>query len=130
MASPVSVEKRVHELRRLLEAANRAYYVDAAPVMSDGEFDRLLAELDGLEKAHPELDDPDSPTHRVGGEPIEGFEQVRHAVPMLSIDNTYTEEGIREWYDRVVRLAEGVGRGNGGGGSGGGGAGRKKEKKD
>lgn len=107
----VAIEKRVHELRALLEQANRAYYVEARPTMSDAEFDRLLAELADLEKAHPELDDPDSPTHRVGGEPIEGFEQVRHAVPMLSIDNTYTEEGIREWYDRVVRLGDGVRRG-------------------
>ncbi|MBS0197691.1 MAG: NAD-dependent DNA ligase LigA, partial [Planctomycetes bacterium] len=63
---------RVKELRSLLERANRAYYVDAAPIMSDPEFDRLLNELAELEARHPELADPDSPTKRVGGEPIKG----------------------------------------------------------
>src|SRR5262245_6387824 len=89
---------RVAQLRELLNRANYAYYVDARPSMSDAEFDRLLAELAELEKQHPELDDPDSPTRRVGGEPIDGFTQVRHALPMLSIDNTYDEAGVREWY--------------------------------
>ncbi len=64
---------RVPVLRELLERANRAYYVDAAPIMSDAEFDRRLKELEALEREHPALDDPNSPTHRVGGEPIEGF---------------------------------------------------------
>src|SRR4051812_50182623 len=87
--------------------------------MSDPEFDRLLVELATLEQQHPELDDPDSPTHRVGGEPIEGFHPVRHAVPMLSIDNTYDEAGLREWYTRVVK-GLGLGGGGGGGKAGGG----------
>jgi DNA ligase (NAD+) len=103
MPASEAARKRVTELRRLLEEANRAYYFDAAPVMSDPEFDRLLAELARLEEQHPELDDPDSPTHRVGGEPIEGFKTVRHAIPMLSIDNTYDESGIRDWYNRVLK---------------------------
>ena len=94
--------ERVPELRGLLERASRAYYVDNKPIMSDPEFDRLLRELEELEKKHPELDDPDSPTHRVGGEPIVGFTQVRHALPMLSIDNTYGESEVREWYERIV----------------------------
>ena len=105
--------KRVTELRRLLERANRAYYVDASPVMPDAEFDRLLRELADLEAEHPELDDPNSPTRRVGGEPIEGFETYKHSVPMLSIDNTYKEEGksgLREWYDRTCK-ALGIGAG-------------------
>ncbi|MDX2132673.1 MAG: NAD-dependent DNA ligase LigA [Planctomycetota bacterium] len=102
---------RVRELRALLARANRAYYVDAAPIMSDAEFDRLLAELGEIERAHPELDDPDSPTHRVGGEPIAGFRQVEHAVPMLSIDNTYDEAGVREWAARVARLLDEAGAG-------------------
>ncbi len=97
------------ELRSLLDKANRAYYVDAKPIMSDPEFDKLLAELGALEKQHPELDDPDSPTHRVGGEPIEGFEQVKHAVPMLSIDNTYNEADVREWYTRMESALKGKG---------------------
>ncbi len=94
---------RVKELRSLLERANRAYYVDATPIMSDPEFDRLLNELAELEARHPELADPDSPTKRVGGEPIKGFTQVKHAAPMLSIDNTYDEAGVREWAARVAR---------------------------
>lgn len=95
--------QRVPELRALLRRANRAYYVDHAPIMSDPEFDRLLAELDALEKAHPELDDPDSPTHRVGGEPIEGFRTIAHRVPMLSIDNAYDTTEVRDWYARVLK---------------------------
>lgn len=95
--------KRIHELRELLTRANRAYYADAHPIMSDAEFDRQLAELATLEAKHPEIADPDSPTMRVGGEPIKGFSTVRHALPMLSIDNTYDEQGVREWADRIVR---------------------------
>ena len=107
-----NVEHRVRELRDLLDRANRAYHVDAAPIMSDVEFDRLLVELGEIEREHPELDDPDSPTHRVGGEPIEGFETVRHAAPMLSIDNTYElghldNKGLLDWYDRARDAAVG-----------------------
>lgn len=93
---------RVAELRDLLDRANRAYYVDAKPIMSDPEFDKLLAELSDLENQYPELDDPDSPTHRVGGQATEGFSQVRHSQPMLSIDNSYDEAAVREWHERVV----------------------------
>lgn len=98
-----SAKARVAELRELLTRANRAYYVDAAPIMSDPEFDKLLAELAELERKHPELDDPDSPTHRVGGEPVDGFTSVPHAVPMLSIDNAYDEASVREWHARVLK---------------------------
>lgn len=95
--------KRIQELRTLLDRANRAYYVDASPIMSDGEFDRLLAELARLEAAHPELSDPNSPTRRVGGEPIDGFVQREHRAPMLSIDNTYSEGDLAEWHARMAR---------------------------
>ncbi len=95
--------RRVRELRELLDRANRAYYADASPIMSDPEFDRLLLELAGLEREHPELDDPTSPTRRVGGEPVAGFETVVHAVPMLSIDNVYDRAGLGEWVERVGR---------------------------
>ncbi|MFG0307448.1 MAG: NAD-dependent DNA ligase LigA [Phycisphaerales bacterium JB040] len=94
---------RIEELRERLHRANRAYYVEADPIMSDREFDRLLDELSELERAHPELDDPNSPTRRVGGEPIDGFETFEHARPMLSIDNTYSEQDVRDWVDRVYR---------------------------
>jgi DNA ligase (NAD+) len=92
---------RIGELRSLLSRANRAYYADAAPIMSDPEFDRLLKELADLEARYPDLADPNSPTQRVGGAPIDGFQQIKHAVPMLSIDNSYDEVSVREWYARV-----------------------------
>ncbi len=95
--------ERIESLRALLRRANRAYYADAAPIMSDREYDDLLRELGDLESRHPELDDPDSPTKRVGGEPIEGFETIAHAVPMLSIDNTYSAEEVRAWVARVEK---------------------------
>ncbi len=94
---------RVQQLRELLHRANRAYYVDATPIMSDPEFDRLLAELAELEKKHPELADESSPTRRVGGEPIAGFKPIAHSLPMLSIDNTYDEGEVREWHARVLK---------------------------
>ncbi|MCB9846603.1 MAG: NAD-dependent DNA ligase LigA [Phycisphaeraceae bacterium] len=99
----MSAPSRLRELRELLHRANRAYYIDNNPIMSDSEFDSLLKELEALEAGHPELDDPNSPTRRVGGEPIDRFRSVAHAVPMLSIDNTYNEADLREWFDRVVR---------------------------
>ncbi len=98
--------KRVAELRDLLERANVAYYVDAAPFMADSEYDRLLAELGELESAHPELADASSPTARVGGKPSEGFQNVAHRVPMQSVDNTYSIEDFRTWH---ARCAESLG---------------------
>lgn len=99
----MSDEKRIRELRDLLTRANRAYYTDAAPIMSDQEFDEKLAELGTLEQANPALADPNSPSARVGGEPIGSFETLPHAIPMLSIDNTYNEQELREWVDRTQR---------------------------
>ncbi|MFM7261412.1 MAG: DNA ligase LigA-related protein, partial [bacterium] len=94
---------RIRELRDLLARANTAYYVDAAPFMSDQEFDTLLAELASLEAQHPELHDPNSPTQRVGGAALEGeFETRRHRVPMLSVDNTYSLDDLRAWYQRCA----------------------------
>jgi DNA ligase (NAD+) len=105
---------RIHELRDLLTRANTAYYADAAPFMSDAEFDTLLAELASLEAAHPELADPNSPTQRVGGAALEGeFETRKHRAPMLSVDNTYSVDEMRVWYQRC---ADALGGGGGGGG--------------
>jgi DNA ligase (NAD+) len=87
----------------LLHRANHAYYALAQPIMADMEYDRLLKELQALEAKHPELADPNSPSVRVGGAPIESFTTIKHARPMLSIDNTYNEAEVREWYDRVLR---------------------------
>ena len=85
-------------------------------MMSDPEFDRLLAELAALEKAHPELADPNSPTQRVGGDALDGFKTVRHTVPRLSIDNTYSPADVREWW---ARIEKGLGVEGPNGGSGG-----------
>ncbi len=101
MSKATAATKRIIELRDLLDRANRAYWVDADPVMPDSEYDRLLRELAELEETHPELDDPNSPTKRVGGEPIEGFQTVGHSIPMLSIDNTYDLDDLRAWHKRV-----------------------------
>jgi len=98
--------ERIEELRALLHRANHAYYVDNEPIMSDPEFDRRLEELEELEAKHPELEDPNSPTQRVGGEPVKGFDTREHAVPMLSIDNTYSPEEVRKWVERIERQLE------------------------
>ena len=99
--------KRVEFLRAEIERHTRLYYAEAAPEISDREFDRLLRELQDLEVAHPELMDPHSPTQRVGGEPLGSFQPVTHAVPMMSLDNTYSIEEIRE-FDARIRKALGV----------------------
>jgi DNA ligase (NAD+) len=99
---------RIHTLRDLLTRANTAYYVDDAPIMSDGEFDRLLNELAELERKYPQLADPASPTQRVGGATIEGFVQRSHAQPMLSIDNSYNAEDVRAWYTRCEGVIRGA----------------------
>lgn len=82
-------EARIHELRARIRHHDELYYNQAAPEISDADYDQLFRELEDLEKQHPELDDPNSPTKRVGGKPIEGFKQVRHKVPMLSIDDVF-----------------------------------------
>lgn len=102
MANP-DVREQIEALRAEIAEHNRRYYVDAAPIISDREFDRLLRRLIDLETAHPELITPDSPTQRVGGQPLDAFHSVRHAVPMLSIDNTYSFDEIREWDARIRR---------------------------
>lgn len=94
----------VVRLRGEIERHNRLYYVDARPEISDSAFDRLLKQLQQLEAEHPELDAPDSPTHKVGGAPIEGFHTVEHRLPMLSIDNLYTESELRDFDERVRKL--------------------------
>lgn len=101
-----SANSRIESLRREIERHNYRYYVENDPEIADLEFDRLLRELQDLEAQHPELASPDSPTQRVGGAPIEGFRQIEHRVPMLSIENTYNESELREFDARVRRLLE------------------------
>lgn len=102
-SATAAVRERVEALRDELRRANRAYYVDARPFLTDREYDEKLAELARLEAEHPELDDPASPTKQVGGEPIQGFRTRRHGVPMLSIDNTYSDAEVRQWVARVLK---------------------------
>lgn len=86
---------------------DRAYYVEAKPKISDREYDGLYHELLDLERAFPELATPDSPSQRVGGEPLKAFKPVRHLLPMLSLDNTYSQEEVREFVKRVQKLLPG-----------------------
>ncbi|MFW6088794.1 MAG: NAD-dependent DNA ligase LigA [Gemmatimonadota bacterium] len=92
---------RVEELRALIRRHDRAYYLEDRPVVSDAEYDRLFAELRELEAAHPDLVTPDSPTQRVGGEPLEKFETVEHDAPMLSLDSSQDEEALRRFDERI-----------------------------
>ena len=96
-----TAEKRIRELRTLLREANKAYYQDAQPFLSDKEFDEHLKELEQLENKY-DLQAPDSPTRRVGGEPSSDFNTVTHPVPLLSLDNTYNQEELDD-FDRRVR---------------------------
>jgi DNA ligase (NAD+) len=109
-------QTRILELRKELERHNRLYYQDAAPEISDADYDKLYRELEQLEAAHPELASPDSPTRRVGGAPLESFQQVRHLVPMLSIDDVFeikdAEVPEAELIDFYKRLQKNLGREN------------------
>jgi DNA ligase (NAD+) len=93
--------QRAAELRCLLDHHNYKYYVEDKPEISDKEFDRLLKELEELEAAHPELATPDSPTRRVGGQPLDGFKTVTHRIPMLSIGKAFSADELREFDGRV-----------------------------
>ena len=97
------IEARIKALREELARHNYNYYVLSAPVISDFEFDRKMRELQELEERHPEYADPDSPTRRVGSDLSKEFEQVAHRYPMLSLGNTYSEEEVRDFYERTAR---------------------------
>ena len=91
------------QLRRELHEHNYKYYVLNQPTISDQDFDFLMKELQELEARHPELDDPNSPSQRVGSDLNQEFQQVKHKRPMLSLSNTYNEQDVREWFDSVTR---------------------------
>src|SRR6202000_1373002 len=99
------METRLADLREQLRHHEYLYYVLDAPEITDAEYDALMRELKRLEEAHPELVTPDSPTQRVGGRPREGFVKVAHSRPMLSLDNAYNEQELRDWDRRVRELA-------------------------
>ncbi len=105
-AVPANVKKEIEELREKLRYHEYRYYVLDDPEISDAAYDRLMNRLKELEEAHPELVTPDSLTVRVGGAPREGFSTVRHARPMLSLDNAFSHEALRDW-DRRVREGSG-----------------------
>jgi DNA ligase (NAD+) len=104
--SRASAEKRAAELRRQIEHHNHRYYVLDEPEVSDAEYDALLNELRDIESEHPDLRTPDSPTQRVGAQPLEKFQQVEHLQPMLSLANARNEEELRAWDARVRKLAD------------------------
>jgi DNA ligase (NAD+) len=102
-----SAEQRVAKLREEINRHNQAYYVEARPTISDQEYDKLMRELIDLEAANPELRTPDSPTQRLGEELVEALRPVQHAVPMMSIDNTYSAEEVVQFDERVRKMLGG-----------------------
>lgn len=105
-AVPDDVAKRAAKLRAEINRANRLYYVEDAPVLDDAEYDARMQELLALEREHPALLTPDSPTQRVGATPSSGFQEVVHPVPMLSLGNVFDEDGFRTWYQRALDYLE------------------------
>ncbi|NLY74856.1 MAG: NAD-dependent DNA ligase LigA [Firmicutes bacterium] len=103
MAVPEAVRSRVDSLREEIEKHNYLYYVLDRPEITDAEYDRLMRELIALEAEYPELQTPDSPTHRVGGAPLAVFKSVRHRAPLLSLDNAFSREDLLAFDDRVRR---------------------------
>ena len=95
--------KRIRELKKEIERHNRLYYVENRTEISDAEYDLLYKELEGLEKKFPEFKTPDSPTQKVGADIIDGFVSVKHLSPMLSMDNTYSHDEVREFDKRVKK---------------------------
>jgi DNA ligase (NAD+) len=102
--APVTPERRAAELRALLHQASYDYYVLDRPTLSDAEYDRLFRELQAIEREHPHLRTPDSPTTRVGAEPATALPKHPHVVPMISLGNAFTDEALTEWEERIARL--------------------------
>ncbi len=97
MSTAHTAARRAEELRELIRHHEHCYFVLDRPEISDADFDRLVNELKAIEREHPELVTPDSPTQRVGGTAREGFVKVAHSAPMLSLDNAYSEDELRDW---------------------------------
>ena len=104
MPASKDVQQKIEALRDKVRHHEHRYYVLDSPEITDAEFDRLMNQLKAVEAEYPELITPDSPTQRVGGKPREGFIKVRHSTPMLSLDNAYTEDELRDWERRVHEL--------------------------
>ena len=99
------IREKIEELRRQLEYHNFRYYVENAPEISDFEFDTMMRELQDLERAHPELSDPNSPSVRVGSDITSEFRSVKHRFPMLSLGNTYSLDELHEFIARIEKEA-------------------------
>jgi DNA ligase (NAD+) len=108
---PTSPKARIEELRRIIRYHNDRYYREDAPEIPDAEYDALFRELQRLEDAHPEFSDPDSPTQRVGAEPVEAFGTVVREIPMLSLQNAFGDEDLAEFDARTRRFLRGRGHG-------------------
>lgn len=106
MTASAAIQEKIREIRDTINEHNYLYYVKDAPIIPDAEYDRLFYELQQLEKNYPELITPDSPTQRVGGEPLETFGQVKHAIPMLSLDNVFDDESLEAFDERVRKRLE------------------------
>src|SRR5262249_43452840 len=102
-----AIQTKIERLRETIRRHDRLYFVESQPEISDQKYDELMRELRGLEAEHPELVTPDSPSQRVGERPMEGFRQVRHRMPMLSVDNTYSPDEVREFDRRIQKAADG-----------------------
>ena len=96
-------KERIIQLRKELHEHNYRYYVLNQPTIGDQDFDFLMHELQDLEARHPEMDDPNSPTQRVGSDLNAEFKQVTHKYPMLSLANTYNEQDVSDWYESVKK---------------------------
>ena len=107
--TPAQANARHAALTEEIRRHDHAYYVEAQPVISDFDYDRLYRELLELEREFPELTSPDSPSQRVGGKPLDKFNSVQHLTPMMSLDNTYSQEEVRAFVERVQKLAPGQG---------------------
>ena len=101
-----AAERRIRELRTEIEQHDYRYFVLDTPSVPDAEYDRLMRQLQSLEAKFPALVVAESPTQRVGGQPAEGFEEVRHRVPMLSLANAFSAEEIQQFHDRVIKGLE------------------------
>ena len=105
------VSKEIKQLREEINHHNYLYYVQDAPEIPDSEYDRLLRELQQLEQQYPELIVPESPTQRVGAAPLSAFAEVKHRIPMLSLNNAFDEQEVEDFDRRArVRRSDGVGR--------------------
>ena len=99
-------QHRIDELRSEIERHNRLYFVDNDPEIGDTEYDELMRELVEIEKEHPDLVVPQSPTQRVGSEPLTEFSQISHQVPLLSLGNAFNDDDLHAWHERMAGLIE------------------------